>query len=61
MSFKFNFFENESSESQLESGTSSKIENGVDIQDVRRAFKDNGIKWVIQRSAYINFITASVL
>lgn len=44
MSFKFNFFENESSESQFESGTSSKIESGVDIEDGRRAFKDNGIK-----------------
>ena len=44
MSFKYNFFENESSESQFESGTSSKIESGVDIEDGRRAFKDNGIK-----------------
>ena len=45
MSFKFNFFENESSESQFESGTSSKIaESGVNIEDGRRAFKDNGIK-----------------
>ena len=46
MSFKFNFFENESSESQFESGTSSKIvlEGKVDIEDGRRAFKDNGIK-----------------
>ena len=44
MSFKFNFFENESSESQSESGNSSKIESRVDSEDVRRAFKDNGIK-----------------
>ena len=53
MSFKFNFFENNSDEAE------EKIQK--ESEDVKRVFKDNGIKWVIQPSAYINFITASML